>query len=116
MGFSDKTNVQYHRLDLQLGFWYGAFYLMGGHALACTMFSAALVWFVGVRAFNYTGHGGGEEKHVDGVDFDRRNLSINQMRPGTVCRRVAQQPPLVSRVGKGRFFTPSTRPAMDLYF
>lgn len=67
---------------LNWAFWYGAFYLLGGHALACTLFSAALVWFIGVRAFNYTGHGGGEEKHVDGVDFDRRNLSINQMRPG----------------------------------
>lgn len=63
-------------------FWYTAFYFMGGHAMACTAFTGALVWFIGVRAFNYTGHGKGEEKHVDGVDFDRRNLSINQMRPG----------------------------------
>lgn len=67
---------------LNWAFWYTAFYLIGGHALACTLFSSALTWFIGVRAFNYTGHGGGEEKHVDGVDFDRRNLSINQMRPG----------------------------------
>jgi sn-1 stearoyl-lipid 9-desaturase len=63
-------------------FWYGAFYLMGGHALACTMFAAAMFWFVLVRAFNYTGHGGGEEKHKDGIDYDRSNLSINQTRPG----------------------------------
>jgi stearoyl-CoA desaturase (delta-9 desaturase) len=63
-------------------FWYGAFYLLGGHGLACALFSAALFWFVLVRAFNYTGHGKGEEKHVDGVDFDRSNLSVNQMRPG----------------------------------
>ncbi|HZH36279.1 MAG TPA: fatty acid desaturase [Flavisolibacter sp.] len=67
---------------LNWAFWYAAFYLIGGHGLACAMFSSALTWFLGVRAFNYTGHGGGEEKHVDGVDFDRRNLSINQMRPG----------------------------------
>ena len=67
---------------LNWAFWYGAFYLMGGHALACAAFSGAMLWFVGVRAFNYTGHGSGEEKHQDGVDFDRRNLSINQMRPG----------------------------------
>lgn len=67
---------------LNWAFWFTAFYLIGGFALVCTMFSAALIWFVGVRAFNYTGHGKGEEKHVDGVDFDRRNLSINQMRPG----------------------------------
>ncbi|HRD57569.1 MAG TPA: fatty acid desaturase [Ferruginibacter sp.] len=63
-------------------FWYAAFYFLGGHALACTFFSAALFWFVLVRAFNYTGHGKGQEKHVDGIDFDRRNLSINQLRPG----------------------------------
>ena len=63
-------------------FWFAAFYLLGGFALVCTMFSAAMFWFVLVRAFNYTGHGKGEKKHVDGVDFDRRNLSINQLRPG----------------------------------
>lgn len=63
-------------------FWYTAFYFIGGHALACTMFGAAMFWFIFVRAFNYTGHGKGKEKHVEGIDFDRRNLSINQMRPG----------------------------------
>lgn len=63
-------------------FWYTIFYLIGGHALACTLFGAAMFWFIFVRAFNYTGHGGGHEKHVDGIDFDRSNLSINQTRPG----------------------------------
>ena len=67
---------------LNWAFWYGIFYLIGGPALACGLFTGALFWFVLVRAFNYTGHGKGEEKHVDGVDFDRRNLSVNQMRPG----------------------------------
>lgn len=67
---------------LNWAFWYTAFYLMGGHALACTLFSAAFIWFIGVRAFNYTGHGKGEKKHVEGVDFDRSNLSVNQLRPG----------------------------------
>lgn len=63
-------------------FWYSAFYLISGHGLACAAFSAAMFWFVLVRAFNYTGHGKGEVEHIDGVDFDRRNLSINQTRPG----------------------------------
>jgi stearoyl-CoA desaturase (delta-9 desaturase) len=63
-------------------FWYAAFYFIGGHGLACTMFSAAMFWYLLVPAFNYTGHGKGEEKHVDGLDFDRSNLSINQARPG----------------------------------
>jgi sn-1 stearoyl-lipid 9-desaturase len=67
---------------LNWSFWYFIFYLLGGNALACTLFSAALFWFVLVRAFNYTGHGKGKEQHVDGIDFDRRNLSINQTRPG----------------------------------
>lgn len=67
---------------LNWGFWYGIFYLLGGHALACALFSAAMLWFILVPAFNYTGHGKGEKKHVDGIDFDRSNLSINQTRPG----------------------------------
>ena len=64
------------------GFWFGAFYLIGGFPLVCCMFGAAMFWFIFVRAFNYTGHGKGEVKHKDGIDFDRRNLSINQTRPG----------------------------------
>jgi stearoyl-CoA desaturase (delta-9 desaturase) len=67
---------------LNWAFWYAAFYFIGGHGLACAAFSAALFWYVLVRAFNYTGHGKGEVKHKSGIDFDRRNLSINQTRPG----------------------------------
>jgi len=62
--------------------WYTIFYLVGGHGLACALFSAAMLWFVLVRAFNYTGHGKGKEQHKEGVDFDRSNLSVNQLRPG----------------------------------
>jgi fatty-acid desaturase len=75
----------YYTIALWLGnwaFWYGIFYLIGGNGLACALFSATLFWTVFVRAFNYTGHGGGKIKHKDGIDFDRRNLSINQSRPG----------------------------------
>ena len=63
-------------------FWYTVFYLFGGNGLACTMFGATMFWTIFVRAFNFTGHGKGEVKHLDGIDFDRRNLSINQTRPG----------------------------------
>ncbi|HJU45838.1 MAG TPA: fatty acid desaturase [Chitinophagaceae bacterium] len=63
-------------------FWYTVLYFIGGHALGCALFSAAMLWFLLVRAFNYTGHGGGKEKHIDGIDFDRSNLAINQTRPG----------------------------------
>jgi sn-1 stearoyl-lipid 9-desaturase len=62
--------------------WYAIFYCIGGNALACALFTAALLWFVLVRAFNYTGHGKGEAHHRDGIDFDRSNLSLNQTRPG----------------------------------
>ncbi len=67
---------------LNWAFWYTAFYLIGGHGLACALFSAAMFWVVLVRAFNYTGHAKGQIKHKDGIDFDRSNLSINQTRPG----------------------------------
>lgn len=67
---------------LNWAFWYAVFYFIGGNALACALFSGAMFWFVLVRAFNYTGHGKGEKKHIDGIDFDRSNLSINQTRPG----------------------------------
>jgi stearoyl-CoA desaturase (delta-9 desaturase) len=63
-------------------FWYTALYLIGGPGLACAIFTSAMFWFVFVRAFNYTGHGKGKEKHVDGLDFDRSNLAVNQTRPG----------------------------------
>lgn len=67
---------------LNWAFWYTVLYLLGGHGLACALFSAAMLWYILVPAFNYTGHGSGKEKHVDGLDFDRSNLSINQTRPG----------------------------------
>jgi len=70
---------------LNWAFWFGIFYIVGGFGLACALFSAAMFWFVFVRAFNYTGHGSGKAKHIDGIDFDRRNLSINQLRPGLLC-------------------------------
>jgi stearoyl-CoA desaturase (delta-9 desaturase) len=49
------------------------------------MFTGAMLWFILIRAFNYTGHGKGEVKHRDGIDFDRSNLSINQNRPGLLA-------------------------------
>jgi sn-1 stearoyl-lipid 9-desaturase len=65
-------------------FWYGAFYLLGGHALACSLFAAAGIWAVGVRTFNYDGHGHGKDKQRDGIDYNRNDKSINQLWPGFV--------------------------------
>jgi stearoyl-CoA desaturase (delta-9 desaturase) len=61
---------------LNWAFWITVFYFIGGMALVCALFSGAMFWFLLVRAFNYTGHGKGKEEHVDGLDFDRSNLSI----------------------------------------
>ena len=66
------------------GFWYGAFYWIGGHALATAIFGGAAFWAFGVRTYNYDGHGRGRDQRVDGVDFHRGDLSVNQIWPGYV--------------------------------
>jgi len=70
---------------LNWAFWYGVFYLIGGHALACTLFGAAGFWAVGVRTFNYEGHGKGEDKRREGTDYNRADMSVNQLWPGIVA-------------------------------
>ena len=66
-------------------FWGAAFYLIGGPALVFTLFGATGFWAIGVRTFNYEGHGKGKEKHREGCDFHRKDLSINQVWPGYVA-------------------------------
>jgi sn-1 stearoyl-lipid 9-desaturase len=66
-------------------FWGVAFYLLGGMALVFALFGAAGFWAIGVRTFNFEGHGKGKDKHVDGVDFNRDDLSVNQLWPGYVA-------------------------------
>ncbi len=90
---------------LNWAFWYAAFYFIGGHALATAMFSAAMLWFILVRAFNYTGHGKGEVMHKDGVDFDRSNLSINQSRPGLFAGEWHNNHHLYPGSARAGFFT-----------
>lgn len=70
---------------LNWAFWYAVFYIVGGHGLACALFGGAFVWAVGVRTFNYEGHGKGEDKRTDGVDYNREDMSINQIWPGIVA-------------------------------
>ncbi|MVN93100.1 fatty acid desaturase [Mucilaginibacter aquatilis] len=70
---------------LNWGFWYLTFYLIGGHALACTLFGAAGFWAVGVRTFNYEGHGKGEDKRREGTDYNQADMSVNQVWPGIVA-------------------------------
>ncbi len=86
-GTAEKPLRTYIDFILNWAFWYGAFYLIGGHALATALFGAAIVWGFGIRTFNYGAHGGGKgkEKQRDGVDFSRDNTSINQLWPGFVA-------------------------------
>lgn len=66
-------------------FWYGAFYLIGGNSLAVTIFGAAGFWAIGVRTYNYEGHGKGKDKQKEGIDYNRNDKSINQIWPGIVA-------------------------------
>ena len=70
---------------LNWSFWFFVTFLIGGIGFACAIFTAAMLWFALIRAFNFTGHGGGKALHQDGIDFDRRNLSLNQWRPGLLA-------------------------------
>ncbi len=70
---------------LNWSFWIAAFYLIGGMALVCALFGSAFVWAVGVRTFNYEGHGKGKDMRQDGVDHNREDMSINQLWPGYVA-------------------------------
>lgn len=70
---------------LNWAFWYTVFFLLGGHALACTLFGAAGFWAVGVRTFNYDGHGKGKDKQREGIDYNHSDKSINQLWPGFVA-------------------------------
>jgi fatty-acid desaturase len=65
-------------------FWFVVFYWMGGMPLAVAIFGGSAFWAVGVRTFNYDGHGGGKDKRKEGIDFNRADLSINQIWPGLV--------------------------------
>ena len=62
---------------LNWGFWYFCFYLLGGHALATAIFGWAGVWAIGIRTFNFEGHGKGKDRRRDGIDFNRSDLSVN---------------------------------------
>ncbi len=81
------VNPRYELLAwvLNWAFWYLTFYLLGGHALACTLFGAAGFWAVGVRTFNYEGHGKGKEVQREGIDYSQNDKSINQLWPGFVA-------------------------------
>ncbi len=67
------------------GFWIGMFFLAGGWGLVCALFAGAFIWAVGVRTFNYEGHGKGSDMRHEGIDHNRKDMSINQIWPGYVA-------------------------------
>jgi stearoyl-CoA desaturase (delta-9 desaturase) len=67
---------------LNWSFWYTAFWWLGGHALATALFASAGFWAIGVRTFNFEGHGKGKDRRRDGIDFNRKDWSVNQVWPG----------------------------------
>jgi sn-1 stearoyl-lipid 9-desaturase len=70
---------------LNWAFWYGMFYLIGGNALATCIFGFAGVWAIGIRTFNYEGHGRGKDRRKVGSDFNTDDIAINQLWPGYVA-------------------------------
>lgn len=97
-GVKQNTYAQYQRYGslahpmrtifhylINWAFWFGAFFLIGGIPLAVAVFGCAAIWAFGVRTYNYDGHGGGKDKRQDGIDFNRRDMSINQVWPGYVA-------------------------------
>ncbi len=70
---------------LNWSFWFGVFYLLGGLQLVFALFAGAFIWAIGVRTFNYDGHGKGKDAQQEGIDFCQDDKSINQIWPGYVA-------------------------------
>jgi stearoyl-CoA desaturase (delta-9 desaturase) len=52
--------------------------------LVSALFGWTAVWAVGIRTFNYDGHGRGKDRRKEGIDFNRKDLSVNQPWPGMI--------------------------------
>jgi fatty-acid desaturase len=70
---------------LNWAFWFAVFFAIGGVSLAIAIFGCAAIWAFGVRTYNYDGHGRGKDQRQDGIDFNRRDFSVNQVWPGYVA-------------------------------
>ena len=67
---------------LNLTFWFSVFYLIGGMVMASTLFGGAFFWAVGVRTFNYKGHGKGKDTKEEGkvvveITVDKNGKTIS---------------------------------------
>jgi fatty-acid desaturase len=84
-GSVSKPFLSIATVIISLSFWYTVFYLIGGQSLACALMSGACFWALGVRTFNFNGHGGGKDKRKGMVDYNMKDFSINQYWPGIVA-------------------------------
>ena len=66
-------------------FWAGIFYLIGGVPLTMAIFGLACAWAIGIRTFNFEGHGKGKDRRRPGIDFNTDDISVNQAWPGLVA-------------------------------
>lgn len=57
-------------------------YAFGGWSWVTGIFGLTLSWGVGIRLFNWKGHGKGEDRRRKGIDFNWDDLSINKPLPG----------------------------------
>jgi len=87
-------------------FWYAVFYLIGGYNLAITIFGITCFWALGVRTFNYKGHGKGKDKRREGIDYNRTDLSVNQLWPGFIAGEWHNNPTYILPV-QGLVFYPT---------
>ena len=57
--------------------WFFLLSWIGGPSLAFAVFSGAFFWAIAIRNFNYKSHGSGQNRHRDGIEFHRDDLSMN---------------------------------------
>jgi len=63
---------------LNWAFWSSAFYLLFQDiAYPLAFFGMSALWAISIRNFNFKGHGSGENRHIEGRDFHKKDLSIN---------------------------------------
>ena len=74
------------RWTFATSFWCGLAYAVGGMPFLAAWLGAVFTFTFLMRDFNYRGHSRREEpRHVDGWDFDRRSLALNQRFYGYVA-------------------------------
>ncbi len=111
MGFDSCTSVYSYAVGFKLGILVHCILTCSagpGSGMCLIQRSLILVCIVSRGVQLRTGHGKGKHKHVDGIDFDRSNLSINQMRPGLFAGEWHNNHHLLLLAAPGRVFFPTS--------